>query len=211
MNTSIPYIDAHTHQFLSDESRICFHTYRHGIHPWLVQRLLDGAQLNDLRQNPPTYFGEVGIDRRRPVDPELQRALFCQYLNLAKELHLPLIVHAVGAENDIAQCLKHTPYSKVLIHGFHGNTSQAKILLTQGCYLSIGAALIKSHKLQDALTTIPLEKLFFETDDQKDVAIELIYQCASTILEITLDELKAKIFDNAIAFFGDTDDWKKMD
>lgn len=211
MKKTIPYIDAHTHRFQSDENHRCFHTYRHGIHPWLVKHPLTVDQLNSLRFNPPPYLGEVGVDRTKGIAAELQLNIFSQYLDLAKELDLPLIVHCVHALSDIAQALKQISYHRVLLHGFTGNAEQVKMLARFGCFFSLGAELVKNAKLQETIKHIPLDKLLFETDDQEEVSIELIYQQASSILDIEPDELKALLYQNALTFFGPSDEWKKMD
>lgn len=211
MERIIPFIDAHTHHFISDDEHICFHTYRHGIHPWLVKKTLNQDQINHIRYNPPPYLGEVGIDRSKDIDPKIQYTLFCQYLSLAQELSLPMIVHSVGAHSDIVSALKQFPRSKVLIHGFEGNCQEAEMLLKHNCFLSFGAALLQKEKCQQSIKVVPQDRLFFETDDQQIVLIDLIYQKASSILNIELDSLKQMIYANALAFFGEKNDWKKMD
>lgn len=208
---SSPYIDAHTHHGASTEQCICFHTYRHGIHPWLVKHPLTEEQYQEYRLNPPPYLGEVGIDRVKGVAAEIQQRIFDQYLKLAKELHLPIIIHAVRSYQDILQVLKANPYSRVMVHGFRGNAMIAQELQKHQCFLSFGAALLSDNKLQETITCISLDKLFLETDDQHDISIQMVYAKAASLLNIDLQELKDQIYANALVFFGEPDDWKKMD
>ena len=84
----------------------------------------------------------------------------------------------------------------LIIHGFNQNPHILHQLLAQNYYISIGAALFKAKNAVFALKTIPLHKLFLETDAQNIYDIKAIYTLAATHLNMPIEDLKAQIMHN---------------
>jgi len=142
-------------------------------------------------------IGECGIDLAIDTDIKTQERIFLKQAGIAENKKKPLIIHCVRAYNELIRLRKalkaEMPW---IIHGFSGNTEQAVQLLKHGFYLSFGEKLIENKKLlNQAFSQIPVENMFFETDEG-NATIREIYSFASEILKLDVDDLKIRIFEN---------------
>ena len=86
------------------------------------------------------------------------------------------------------------PTVPLIIHGFNKNQKVLDELLKNGFFISIGAAILRGgDDFKNSVLTIPLDKLFFETDD-KDIAIESVYKAYSELAKMSLSDLKSVIY-----------------
>ena len=201
------------------------HFYSIGIHPWKSQQTTDNGQqifyqqtqkfknseiqkLGDLESGCLgdlnfLAIGECGLDRACDADFELQKKVFIKQIELSEQFNKPLIIHAVRSYPDIISIRKETK-SKAdwIIHGFQGNEQSAEQLLKHNIYLSLGDVLFKNEtKAQRLLQTIPLEKLFLETD-VAERKISDVYEKAALLSGIEMDKLRNEIFNNFVKIFG---------
>ena len=161
-----------------------------GIHPWdaasadisTMQRLSDGIQA----------IGEIGLDFASAVPKEIQYSAFRSQLAIAQQRGLPVVLHCVRAFNEVMLLLKETPPPIVIFHGFIGSVQQAAQALRQGYYLSFGLRTFSSPRTQEVLRTMPLGRLFLETDDA-DISIEEIYEKTAHLRQISIVELQQNI------------------
>ena len=189
------------------------HFYSVGIHPWdlksqkyknsELQKLGDlvSRHLGDLNF---LALGECGLDRACEADFEIQKEVFLKQIVLSEQIEKPLIIHAVRSYPDIISMRKETKAKQPwIIHGFQANeTTVMQLLRYEGIYLSLGDVLLKNeNKAQMLLQTIPLERLFLETDvaerDIKDV-----YERVASLSGIEMDSLRNGIFNNFVKIFG---------
>ncbi len=123
-------------------------------------------------------IGECGFDKNRGASLDQQQRLFEGHLELAIAADLPLIVHAVGAEERLFQSVKRLgiPRAGAVVHGFSGDAALGRALISRGFFLGIGCAVTRPHrkKLRQALTELPLEWLVLETDapDQAPLGLD---------------------------------------
>jgi len=211
------YIDIHTHHPQDDDEIIAIRNFIYGVdvwpssgyfsagmHPWYLDYSFDGFEkwLNRVKNNP--YFlavGECGMDFR----PEYlnlfsrtqQEDFFLRQVHWAQQHQKPLIIHCVKCFDRLLY-LKKNIVSTVpwIIHGFSKNEILARQLLNAGFYLSFGALSVKNRSNMKALKITPVERLFFETDEQTDVNIESIYQNAATVKSLELNDLMRQIEQN---------------
>ena len=148
-------------------------------------------------------IGECGLDRVCDADFELQKKVFIKQIELSERIAKPLIIHAVRTYPDIISIRKETKAKQVwIIHGFQGNEQSAEQLLKHNIYLSLGDVLFKNEtKAQRLLQTIPLEKLFLETD-VAERKISDVYEKAALLSGIEMDKLRNEIFNNFVKIFG---------
>ena len=59
-------------------------------------------------------------------------------------------------------------------------------VLESGVHISIGTAVIWDEKLQEQVKSIPLNRLFLETDNDTNYTIEAVYQKVALIKNISL-------------------------
>ena len=114
--------------------------------------------------------GETGLDYYyNHSDKNIQKKIFAQHIEAAKELDIPLIVHSRDAEIDTFDILKSYMKNsklKTIIHCFTGSKDFAKKIINIGCYISIsGIVTFKgSNELAETISSIPIDKLLVETD-----------------------------------------------
>ncbi|MDO8668766.1 MAG: TatD family hydrolase [Candidatus Buchananbacteria bacterium] len=128
-------------------------------------------------------LGEVGLDYfyfdRNEADAKakknLQKEYFNQFINLASELNLPLVVHCRGHKDnpyevydDILEIIQGSDKKiRGVIHCFGGNSSQAQKFINLGFYIGFTGIITfkkKAEELQQIAKEIPLEKILIETD-----------------------------------------------
>ncbi len=206
----IPFVNIHTHKPIKSPIEVInlpvpsaikdYGFYSFGIHPWDIARIDVEASLLALKEicaeKKIIALGEIGLDKAIDTALENQIGIFIQQINLANQHQLPVIIHAVRAWNELLSLSKQ--YGAVnpwIYHGFSGNESIARQIFNRGHYVSFGATLLKNPKLQQVFTKLPLEFVFFETDDS-EVNIASIYEKAAELRDICVDEFKEIIWQN---------------
>lgn len=204
------FIDIHTHNQTSnkhalnniivnkyyklDENKF----YSIGIHPWYLDdnsalHLQLETMTTELENNTNILaIGECGLDKLINQSLEKQKTVFTKQIELSEILKKPLIIHCVKSWQEIINIHKQVnPKMPWIIHGFRGKTQLAKDLLKSNIYLSIG-----EYFNEETLRTIPLDRLFLETDESP-IDIQCIYEKAANTLSISLDTLRQQIIQNA--------------
>ncbi len=116
--------------------------------------------------------GETGLDYHYTHSrPETQKYFLQQYLHLALECTLPVIIHCREAFSDLFQILdenyvidgKHAPG---VLHCFTGTVEEAQQVVERGWYLSLSGIVTfkKSTELREVAKFVPLGQLLIETD-----------------------------------------------
>lgn len=138
--------------------------YSIGVHPWDSAGATDLQlqQLSRLARLPQVVaIGEAGIDKLRGASRERQIELLRAQALLAEEVAKPLIIHCVGAWEDILRLHRElSPGQPWIIHGFRGKPELARQLLAAGLYLSLG-----EHFNPETAKIVPLDRLLVETDE----------------------------------------------
>ena len=174
-----------------------------GIHPWYGELKDLSAHLQQLKtlalRNNLKLIGECGLDKLKGEKIEDQITILTAQIELAQLIQKPVILHCVKAFDELIELKKKLqPTVPLIIHGFNKNHQLAKQMMSNGFYLSFGAALLKSEEVALAFSKTA-QPFFLETDDS-EIPIEMIYQRAAEIKKISIDELKDVIFAN----------WKKF-
>ncbi|MBE0644602.1 MAG: TatD family hydrolase [Bacteroidetes bacterium] len=222
MPETVPYIDIHTHRpshaadvvsifnlgleqlrYYPSLPRYC----SIGRHPWDANEPWSEEQAHELERalDLPECLalGEVGLDRVKGPDIGLQRTLLVEQLDAAVASGRPVILHCVRAHADLLQLRKQradtTPW---IMHGFTGHGELAQQLLRMGFSLSFGAALLSTGaKVREALTHVPLDRMFFETDES-EADVRAVYRGAADVLGFPEAELRRTVFNNFQRCFG---------
>ncbi len=194
--------NAYLHQFVQNLPE--YHVSV-GVHPWFTGNLIHNwqQQLRLLAKSTHVLaIGECGLDRYKGADLVTQLDVFKQHINLVNELNKPLIVHLVKCRDLFSVCLPGIRVP-VILHGFNGSAAYAKALLMhQHVYFSLGSVLYKSpEKAASLLQTIPLQRLFLETDNGQ-YTIDKIYLLAAGLSGITTEALQHALKQNFYKVFG---------
>ena len=177
-----------------------------GIHPWSVSEESFFEQLEILEylatDSRVKAIGEIGLDKMKGPNLKLQEEVFLKQIRVAEAVKKPIIVHCVKSFNELIAIKKVVrPKVPMIIHGFHRKIDLAKELTQKGFYLSFGRALLESDLVKEALRSIPLDQVFFETDDDKALVVSEVYETAADFLKIDLEELKDKIYQNYLELY----------
>jgi TatD DNase family protein len=177
----------------------CFFSY--GIHPWQLETQKKDALIavfeQEIASNVFVAIGETGIDKARKISLELQTEVFEYQIHIAKQKQLPVILHVVKAIDEIVQSVsKIKPNVPMILHAFNGTKEQIALLSKKGFYFSVGSAINNpDSKIAIALKTIPKDRLFFETDtNRQDIA--LVYTKAAELLNMPFETLQQTVFEN---------------
>ena len=115
-------------------------------------------------------IGETGLDYHYTAESaNIQQASLRIHIQAAQETGLPLIIHARGADEDMARILAEgmaeRPYNCVM-HCFSSSEALAMAALDMGFYLSMSgiATFPKSQDLRDIFARAPLDRILLETD-----------------------------------------------
>ena len=147
--------------------------YAAGTHPMSAaeEPLATVAELVALAAHPKFIgIGETGLDYHYTADSKsVQQTSLRIHIEAAQETGLPLIIHARGADDDMAEILtqgfKNRPYACVM-HCFSSGEGLAKTALDLGFYLSMSGitAFPKSQDLRNIFAAAPLNRILLETD-----------------------------------------------
>ncbi len=111
-------------------------------------------------------LGEVGLDYYWIKDAEKRReeaSTFSRFIELSRELKLPLVIHSRDAEEDTLRILKEEGIT-ALLHCFGGSPEQAVEAASEGHLISIPANIANSSQKQKIAKAVALESLVLETD-----------------------------------------------
>lgn len=191
------FIDIHTHH----PRRDVISPRMAGVHPWDAER---GYELPNFEEC--DIVGEIGLDYCCKADRNMQRELFERQLQIASTIDKPVVIHNVRATEDILKILTRYPQLRgVLFHGFIGSQQQAESIVKRGYYLSFGDRSLRSPKSRNVIATTDIRRLFCETDDDPNLAIEEIYAEVAKIRNMTTEELLNAIETNYKTFFRNID------
>ncbi len=172
-----------------------------GIHPWQIGQIDVQAALREVGTAPVSAIGEIGLDYSRPIPRPFQAEVFEAQLGIARERHLPVILHCVRAFEPMMTILGKYTMRAVIFHGFTGSRQQAARATEAGYYLSFGERSLGSPKTVEAMNSIPLSNLFFETDDSA-LSIAGVYSRAAIVMGMRQAEIRQEIYNNYIRIFG---------
>ena len=193
-----------------------------GIHPCSVNEKWEEEleEYKTLAQNNSFYaIGEIGIDLfwDKTTLP-IQQAAFEAQIKWAKEMNLPIVIHARDAFEEIFSVLEKHNDNKLrgIFHCFTGNLNQAKTILNYGGFkLGIGGVVtFKNSGLDKIVKEIPLKELVLETDSpylaphpnrgkrNESTYLKIIAQKIAEIHETTLEEVAQITTQNSKEVFG---------
>jgi TatD DNase family protein len=116
-----------------------------------------------------TGYGEIGLDFFKNYAPrEAQIKAFRNQLELADELHLPIIVHSRNAKEETLNILKelYRNGNGGVIHCYSYDLDYAKKFLDMGFYISIPGTITykNNEELTKVVEYIPDDRILAETD-----------------------------------------------
>lgn len=141
-----------------------------GVHPMEAMEFNEATWARYWAQQGACFtgIGEIGLDKRFSVPMATQLAVFDYFFSLAYQEHLPVLIHCVGAHNELLHYLKsrHQKLPRGVIHGACVSVETALSYHKYGFYLGLGAAFMAPNaaKVLAMAKALPLEALVTETD-----------------------------------------------
>jgi TatD DNase family protein len=159
--------------------------------------------------------GETGLDYYRDFSPrEAQKELFHMHIDLARERHLPLLIHTRNSVEQALSVLAAEDYHQGVFHCYSGTWENAKEIIEMGYYISFAGVLTFSRQAREVIQKVPMDRLLLETDapflapqghcgkrNEPAFITETLY-CAANILDLTPGKLEAILDQNARRLFA---------
>lgn len=122
--------------------------------------------LEEFLQHPKVVaVGEIGLDYFRDYAPsDIQKRIFQEQAEFAKDKDYPIIVHNRKADDDTFSILNALDYFNAQFHCYGSDEDFAKKVLDRGALISFTGVVSFAKKVQELVAKLPLEKLMIETD-----------------------------------------------
>lgn len=114
-------------------------------------------------------IGEIGLDYywKENEPKEVQKRIFLEQINLAKQFDLPIIIHDRDAHGDMLELFqKEVKGVQAVFHCYSGSLEMAKELVKRGYYFGFGGTSTykNAQKVREVMQYVPKELMLFETD-----------------------------------------------
>jgi len=209
---------------IADKNESVFATV--GIHPHDARVIQPDwyPRIKSLSDHPKVVgIGETGLDYYYLHSPKaVQQAAFEQFLGMARETDLPVVVHTRDADEDTAAILSQACRQssagelRGVVHCYSGDYALARRLLDMGLYLSFTGVITfpKAQPLRDVVKQVPLERVLIETDcpylspvpfrgrRNEPARVVHVAETIAQVLEKSLDEVARITTENTVRLFG---------
>jgi TatD DNase family protein len=162
-----------------------------------------------------TAIGEVGLDfwvAKQEGERGVQREVLTAFVDLARELDLPLNVHSRSAGQKTVELLLRRGAKKVQLHAFDGKASSALQAVEAGYFFSVPPSTVRSEQKRKLLRRLPLRALLLETDspvlgptkDERNEPVNLLVslEAVAEIKGVAIEEVAEAVSSNALALYG---------
>jgi TatD DNase family protein len=188
-----------------------------GLYPTLLEPVQAELLQHFIRHNRAELvaIGEVGLDHwmvKEEKDRELQHEIFKGFIQLARELDLPLNVHSRSAGRPAIDLLLKSGSVRVQLHAFDGRASTALPAVEAGYFFSIPPSVVRSRQKQKLVKQLPLSCLLVETDSpvlgpqpgsrNEPAALTVAVQAIATIKSLPEQAVIEAVTANTIRLYG---------
>lgn len=185
-----------------------------GVAPYKLEGYIDVLSLIERERGRIVAIGEVGLDfwRGGREEWDLQRKVFEEFIELAKSLDIPLIVHSRSAGKYAVEMLLRHRIDRVIMHAFDGRASHASKAAESGFMFSIPPSIARSPQKQKLVKMLPLNNLLLESDAPvlSPIPNEVNYpenvkisaEWISKLKEMSFEKVVEKTYFNAVEVLG---------
>jgi len=189
-----------------------------GIHPHEAKKA-SNLYLDTIKKNSShakvVAIGEIGLDYHYNFsEPKIQKLIFREQLELAKELDLPVVVHCRDADEDLYNVISESKHSKGVIHCFASDVNFAKKIIDLGYYISFTGMITFVKNLESVIKEIDLKHILIETDSpylapvpyrgktNQPAYVIQVAEKISNIKKISVQEIDNTTTKNALLLFN---------
>ena len=189
-----------------------------GIYPSHVDLDQTEAMVSFIREFRQSLFGigEVGLDywiAQQEKERELQRETLGIFVELARDMDLPLNVHSRSAGRHVIEFLLDRGARKVQLHAFDGKATSALPGVEAGFFFSIPPSIVRSQQKKKLVRTLPISCLLVETDspvlgpepqtrNEPSNAL-LAVRAIAEIKDIDEAEVREETYENTLRLYGE--------
>jgi TatD DNase family protein len=177
-------------------------------------------RLRELTSHPKVIaVGETGLDYYYNHSPhDVQRRVFSDFIHMARETGLPIVVHERDAAREAAELLREEGVGELrgVIHCFTGSYEAACAYLDLGFYVSFTGIITfkNAGSLREVVRKVPLERTLVETDSpfltpvphrgerNEPAYVRLVAETIASVKALPLEEVAQVTSGNAQALFG---------
>ena len=157
--------------------------------------------------------GEVGLDYHWIKDSrgrEAQEPIFSRFIELAKALNLPIVIHSRKAEERATDMLERQFSGDVLMHCFDGAPEIARRVADNGWYITLPANFDKYRNRIASAKILPIDRILLETDGPylsptplRNEPANIKYGCEalSKVLNLSVEDIAVATTNNAKRFY----------
>lgn len=136
------------------------HAYNKDIEDRLIQQLAHPRVV---------AMGEMGLDYYwDDSTPEEQERVLRRQIAIAKELHLPIVIHNRDATEDVYRILREEDIRDIggIMHSYNGDVEYMKRFLDLGMHISFSGVVTfkNAPQVRDCARLVPFDRLLVETD-----------------------------------------------
>ncbi len=162
-------------------------------------------------------LGEIGLDYHYDFSPRpIQRKWFCEQLDLAQQLDVPVIFHIREAFGDCMDILRERRGRfRGVMHCYSGSMETAYECLDMGLYIAFGGAVTfhNAVKQADMAARLPLDRLVIETDcpymtpapfrgKRNDPSMaRLVAEKIASLRGVSVESIASVTYENGISLF----------
>jgi TatD DNase family protein len=195
-----------------------------GIHPHDA-RLFDAIVAAKIKHNCQLHqkivaIGEIGLDYHyQHSDPNIQKNVFEQQLQIAIELNKPVIIHTRDADEDTISILKNfSPLMKKkgVLHSFTSGKKLAEYVLAEGFFIGINGIVTfkNAQSVRDIVALTPINQILYETDspflaptphrgsENNPSYLPLVAKKIAEIKQVDQHEIDQIVFQQSSKLFG---------
>src|SRR5512135_1401155 len=192
-----------------------------GMHPHDAKDVgsEDLAKLKDLAAHSKVVaVGETGLDYYYSHSPHgVQQRVFGQFIDMARDTDLPIVVHERDAAHDAVELLRSEGEGRLhgVIHCFTGNYEAACAYLDLGFYLSFTGIITfkNAEALRQVVRRVPLERILVETDSpyltpvphrgkrNEPAYVRQVAETIATVKGVAFDQVATLTTNNARTLF----------
>jgi len=191
-----------------------------GIHPHDAKASDAGARatIEELcRRTECVAVGETGLDYFKEYSPRSsQLDNFRWHLDLARELHKPVVVHCRDAHEDTARAVADCPGVTGVMHCYTMGPGELAPYLDAGFFISFSGVVTypRNEDNRLAAAAVPTDRILVETDcpflapqshrgkRNEPALVRSVLECVARERDTTFDELAHATSRNACALFG---------
>ena len=140
-----------------------------GHHPWFAsEKSHHELLISFLKHYSNAFVGEIGLDRssKHKSTIEIQKNLFIDQLNIAREYNRPVAIHLVRS-SALGYELIHKHYGpKVYLHGYICSVEESKMY--PKAFFGFHLRMFQSPKTAKLLSALPMKQILIESDGESN-------------------------------------------